>query len=81
MTRNSFLKLVRQYAALSKRFNVSYAQQVNALIEQRVARIMKDEPDAGVQGALVQATHDAAQREYFATESAKLDARAFQDNS
>ena len=81
MKANAFLTLVRQYASLAKRMNVSYQAQVDVLVAQRVATIQRDENDPAVAGALVQATHDIAQREYSDGEAVRLPARYFQDET
>lgn len=64
MTQNSFLSLIRQYAALAKRYNKSYAEPVNALVQRREDTIRDTETDAAKRDTAIAQLHDMTRREY-----------------
>lgn len=78
MTNNAYLKIVRQYAALSKRFNRSYAEAVNAVVQSRLDFIVKSGLEGGSRTEALDAAMDMAEREYgLADRDFKLDVKPF----
>jgi archaellum biogenesis protein FlaJ (TadC family) len=68
MTQNSFLRLLRQYAALSQRYRRSYAEAVNAIVQSRHDAILKEALPADQTAAAVETMSDQAKREYGAVD-------------
>ena len=66
MSQNAYLRLLRQYAALARRYNRSFAEAVNAIIAERSKTVTKEA--ANEQAALEELGYveDQATREYGA---------------
>lgn len=64
MTQNSFIRLVREYAAASRRKGVTYYGAIDALVNSRLMRLKAESPTRdGIDGA-EEELWDIVSREY-----------------
>lgn len=64
MTSNAYIQMLRDYAALARRRNLSYSEAVGVLVQARRAYIRSQHVSSDTEGFMLSAAAAAAEREY-----------------